>query len=80
MALDPQVKMVLDIAEKSGRPLLETLAPVEARKLYEEMARVGGGNPPEILEPKTWKLRGRLGQFPFEFIRLVTQKERPCLC
>ena len=38
MALDPQAQMVLEAAEKSGRPLYETLAPPEARKLYEEVA------------------------------------------
>ncbi|MGE0151882.1 MAG: alpha/beta hydrolase [Reyranellaceae bacterium] len=36
MALDPQVAALLEAAAKAGRPLLHTLAPEEARRMFRE--------------------------------------------
>jgi acetyl esterase len=38
MALDPQAKWVLDIAEEKGLPSLDELSPTEAKAAYEERA------------------------------------------
>lgn len=64
MALDPQAQFVLEIAEKSGRPLLETLSPSEARALYEEMAKVGGGTPPAVFRVEEITATGPFGPIP----------------
>ncbi|MCW9033732.1 MAG: alpha/beta hydrolase [Rhodospirillales bacterium] len=72
MTLDPQAKMVLDIAEKSGRPLLESLAPVEARKLYEGMAKVGGGKPPKVFKTEDLEADGPFGAIP---LRVYTPRD-----
>lgn len=39
MTLDPQARWVLDLAEKSGQPPLETLTPEETKAVYEERAK-----------------------------------------
>ena len=46
MTLDPQAQFILDLAERSPRPLLETLDPPAARIQYAEMVTDVSGDPP----------------------------------
>ena len=69
MTLDPQAQLVLDIAEKSGRPSFETLSPVEARALYEDMAKASAGPPPEIFQSEDMTAPGPYGPIPLRVYR-----------
>ena len=46
MPLDPQAQFILDLAERSTRPLLETLDPPAARIQYAEVVAAVSGDPP----------------------------------
>ena len=48
MALDPQVKAVLELVAKAGRPAYHTLSPKEARQLFIETRPASTPTPPEI--------------------------------
>jgi acetyl esterase len=48
MALDPQVKAVLELVAKAGRPAYHTLSPKEARQLFIETRPAATPTPPEI--------------------------------
>jgi len=72
MTLDPQAQYVLDIAEKSGRPLFETLSPPEARALYEEMSAIGGGEPPALFKVEDTEATGPFGPIP---LRVYTPRD-----
>lgn len=64
MTLDPQAKAFLELAERSGRPLFETLTPPEARTLYEEAAAIAGGTPPEVFRVEDREATGPFGPIP----------------
>ncbi len=49
MTLDPQVQFILDLAERSTRPLLESLDPPAARIQYAEMVASVSEDPPDGL-------------------------------
>jgi acetyl esterase len=72
VALDPQAKMVLEAAEQSGRPLYETLAPPDARKLYEEVAAIAGGEPPPVFQVEDTEAPGPFGPVP---LRVYTPRD-----
>ena len=63
-ALDPQAQRFLEIAERSRRPLLESLAPVDARKFYDEMAALAGGEPPAVFKVEDLEAPGPFGAIP----------------
>jgi len=48
MALDPQVRAVLDLVIKAGRPAYHTLSPKDARQLYKDTRAASTPTPPEI--------------------------------
>jgi acetyl esterase len=48
MALDPQVKAVLEMVVKAGRPAYHTLSPKDARQLFIETRPAATPTPPEI--------------------------------
>jgi len=48
MALDPQVKAVIDLVIKSGRPAYNQLSPKDARQLFRETRPASTPTPPEI--------------------------------
>jgi len=48
MALDPQVRAVIDMVVKSGRPAYHTLSPKEARQLFRETRPAATPAPPAI--------------------------------
>jgi len=48
MALDPQVAAVLEAAAKAGRPLVHTLSPEEARKMFRDTREPLQPPPPEM--------------------------------
>jgi acetyl esterase len=48
MALDPQVKAVLELVAKAGRPAYHTLSPKDARQLFIETRPASTPTPPEI--------------------------------
>lgn len=64
MTLDPQAQQFLEIAERSRRPLLESLAPVEARRFYDEMAALAGGEPPDVFKVEDTEIQGPIGPIP----------------
>ena len=64
MTLDPQAKAFLDLAERSRRPLLETLAAPAARELYDEMAAIAGGEAPDVFATEDLDAPGPFGPIP----------------
>jgi len=48
MALDPQVRAVLDLVAKAGRPAYHTLSPKDARQLYKDTRAASTPTPPEV--------------------------------
>ena len=64
MTLDPQARAFLDLADRSGRPLFETLTPPEARALYDETAAIAGGEAPEVFRVEDAVAEGALGPIP----------------
>jgi acetyl esterase len=48
MALDPQVRAVIDLVIKSGRPAYHTLSPKDARQLFRETRPASVPTPPAI--------------------------------
>lgn len=72
MTLDPQAQQFLEIAERSRRPLLESLAPVEARRFYDEMAALAGGEPPKVFAVRDMEIAGPLGPIP---LRIYTPRD-----
>src|SRR4030095_10303507 len=48
MALDPQVKAVLELVAKANRPAYHTLSPKDARQLFIETRPASTPTPPEI--------------------------------
>ncbi len=72
MTLDPQAARVLENIEKAGLPLLETLAPPEARRQYEEGAAVVGGEPPAVFDVRDATAQGPLGAIP---LRIYTPRD-----
>jgi acetyl esterase len=47
-ALDPQVRAVIDLVVKSGRPAYHTLSPKDARQLFRETRPAATPTPPQI--------------------------------
>lgn len=72
MTLDPQAKKFLELADRSGRPLFETLSPTEARALYEETAAIAGGNGPEVFRVEDREAAGPFGGIP---LRIYTPRD-----
>lgn len=64
MTLDPQAARVLEAAEKSGLPPLETLSPAEARRQYEKGAALLGGQQPAVFSVRDIEAPGPLGPIP----------------
>tara|TARA_B100002049_G_scaffold219325_1_gene186995 strand:- start:30 stop:974 length:945 start_codon:yes stop_codon:yes gene_type:complete len=64
MTLDPQAARVLEAAEQSGLPALETLPPAEARRQYEKGAAIVGGQPPAVFSVRDIEAPGPLGAIP----------------
>ena len=68
--LDPQMKMVLDMAAASGRPKMWTVDPVEAREMYRQTARILDLKPaPSVAEVVNRKLPGAAGELPTRLYR-----------
>ncbi len=72
MTLDPQAKKFLELADRSGRPLFETLTPPEARALYDETAAIAGGKAPEVFAVEEREASGPFGAIP---LRLYTPRD-----
>jgi acetyl esterase len=64
MTLDPQAKAFLELAERSGRPLFETLDPPAARTLYDEAASISGGPTPDVFAVEDLAAEGPFGPIP----------------
>ncbi|GAB3670962.1 alpha/beta hydrolase [Salinisphaera aquimarina] len=64
MTLDPQAARVLEAAEQSGLPLLETLSPTDARLQYERGTAITGGEPPAVFSVRDTQAEGPLGPIP----------------
>ncbi len=69
MTLDPQVKFVLDLAERSTRPLLESLDPPAARIQYGEMVASVSEDPPTGLVTEDSTIPGPGGEMPTRLYR-----------
>ena len=64
MALDPQAKWVLDVAEESGLPSLDEVSPQEAKAAYEERALTLTYKDVEIGKTIDIDISGPLGDIP----------------
>jgi acetyl esterase len=68
-ALDPQVRLVLELALKAGRPPYHQLSPKEARQLFRETRPAGTPTPPAIGLVKDLPADGPLGSIPLRLYR-----------
>ena len=69
MTLDPQAQLILDLAERSTRPLLESLDPTAARIQYAEMVAAVAGDPPTGVEVQDGSIPGPAGEMPTRLYR-----------
>lgn len=72
MTLDPQAQAFLELADRSGRPLFETLSPQEARTLYDETAAIAGGKAPDVFHVEDREASGPFGPIP---LRIYTPRD-----
>jgi acetyl esterase len=68
-ALDPQVKAVIDLVIKSGRPAFHQLSPKDARQMYRETRPASTPPAPEIGEVKDLAADGPAGPIPLRLYR-----------
>jgi acetyl esterase/lipase len=69
MALDPQVKAVLELVAKANRPAYNTLSPKEARQLFIDTRPASTPTPPEIGSVKDLSAQGPHGPIPLRVYR-----------
>ena len=69
MTLDPQAQFILDLAERSTRPPLESLDPSAARIQYAEMVAAVAGDPPTGVEVQNGSIPGPGGEMPTRLYR-----------
>ena len=69
MTLDPQAQLILDLAERSTRPLLESLDPTAARIQYAETVAAVSGDPPTGVEVHGSSIPGPGGEIPTRLYR-----------
>ena len=62
MALDPQAKALLDQMVAGGAPALNTLSPVDARKMFEMMIQLLGMKPQPVFKVEDRQIPGPAGQ------------------
>lgn len=62
MSLDPQAKALLDQMAASGAPALNTLSPVDARKMFDQMAQLLGMKPEPVFKVEDRLIPGPAGQ------------------
>ncbi len=74
MTLDPQAQTMLDLAEKSGRPPLESLDPAEARIQYAEMVGAVCGERPTGVQTRNAAIPGPDGEIPARLYRPQNQQ------
>lgn len=72
MTLDPQAARVLEAMEQADLPLLETLAPPQARQQYEQGTAMVGGEPPAVFDVRDVDADGPLGAIP---LRVYTPRD-----
>ena len=68
-ALDPQVKFVLDLVIKAGRPPYHQLSPKEARQLFRDTRAASTPAPPEIGAVRDLTATGPHGAIPLRVYR-----------
>ena len=71
MALDPQVKAVIDLVIKSGRPAYNQLSPKDARALFRETRPASTPTPPEIGVVNDLLAEGPTGPIPVRVYRPI---------
>jgi len=71
MALDPQVKAVIDLVIESGRPAYNQLSPKDARQLFRETRPASTPTPPEIGAVTDLLAEGPTGPIPVRTYRPV---------
>ena len=69
MTLDPQAQFMLDLAERSNRPPLESLDPPAARIQYAEMVAAVAGDPPRGVVTEDSTIPGPGGDLPTRLYR-----------
>jgi acetyl esterase len=69
VTLDPQAQFALDLAERSTRPLLESLDPHEARVQYAEMVAAASDDPPSGVSVQDATMPGPGGDLPTRIYR-----------
>ncbi len=70
-ALDPQVRAVLELVVRSGRPAYHQLSPKEARQLFRETRPAATPTPPEIGLVQNLTADGPLGPVPLRLYRPI---------
>ena len=69
MTLDPQAQLILDLAERSTRPLLQSLDPTAARIQYAETVAAVAGDPPTGVDVEASSIPGPAGEIPTRLYR-----------
>jgi acetyl esterase len=69
--LDPQVRAVLELVVRSGRPAYHQLSPKEARQLFRETRLAATPTPPEIGLVQNLTADGPLGPIPLRLYRPI---------
>lgn len=75
MALDPQVAALLEAAAKAGRPLLHTLSPEEARRMFRETRVPLQPPPPEMARVDDLVADAGHGKIPLRHFRPKSHPE-----
>jgi acetyl esterase len=78
-SLDPEVRAVLELAIKAGRPPYHQLSPKEARQQFRETRPAGTPAPPAIGLVKDLAAAGPLGSIPLRLYRPVEAAASTCL-
>lgn len=67
--LHPQTRALLDLIEKSGMPLIHTLTPVEARKMYRERRFFSQPAAPDVASRQDLQASGPHGVIPLRLYK-----------
>ncbi len=83
VTLDPDAAAILNAFREAGRPLYETLTPVEAREMYLAARPVSQPEPPPIASAEALTIPGPAGGIPARLYKPLTLRQSgglsPCL-
>jgi acetyl esterase len=77
--LDPNVRLLLQKLAAQGRPALETLPPVEARKAAAEGIKPVAGDPETVASVENLRIPGPEGEIPIRVYTPEAEEPRPAM-